>query len=301
MYNKYMAIDLPQTSLLDVLDRLERVLEKAERVLTAQLPAPDGDVLDGTIAFTWQRRDGVGRFHPVRHPDMMPLDDLIGVERQKDVLVRNTRQFLRGAPANHVLLWGDRGSGKSSMVKALLHAFAGDGLRLVQVHRHDLLDLPEMIERLWDRPEKYILFCDDLSFEDDDAEYKELKALLEGGITARPANVLVYATSNRRHLMPERMADRQAVADNDDIHQIEAMSEKLSLADRFGIRLGFYQVDQRTFLEIVHHLAAVRNLPVDTATLEREALRWALSYSGRSGRSARQFIDDMEGRLALAE
>lgn len=294
-----MLNDLSHASILEVLDRLHAVLQQAERLLAARLPADDNDVLDTAVAFTWQRRDGAGYFHPVRHPDAIRLQDLIGVDRQKDVLVRNTRQFLRRAPANHVLLWGERGSGKSSMVKALLQEFAGDGLRLVQVHRHDLLDLPEMIERLWDRKEQYLLFCDDLSFEEDDAEYKELKALLEGGITARPENILVYATSNRRHLMPERMSDRQAVRDDDEIHQNEAMAEKLSLADRFGIRLGFYQADQRTYLEIVRHLAAVRGIRVDISTLEHDALRWAMSYSGRSGRSARQFIDDLEGRLAL--
>lgn len=296
-----MTNAFPQRSLNDLIDHLERVLDKAERLLDARMPAADGELLDAAIAFTWQRRDGAGRFHPVRHPDVIRLDDLIGVDRQKEVLVRNTRQFLHGAPANHVLLWGERGSGKSSMVKALLQAFADDGLRLVQVHRHDLLDLPEMIERLWDRPEKYLLFCDDLSFEDDDAEYKELKALLEGGITAKPENILVYATSNRRHLIPEHMSDRQAVTDGEEIHQNEAMAEKLSLADRFGIRLGFYQADQQTYLEIVRHLAGVRKLHIEPADLERGALRWAMSYSGRSGRSARQYVDDLEGRLLLGE
>ena len=200
-----------------------------------------------------------------------------------------------------MLLWGERGSGKSSLVKALLQRFAGDGLRLVQLYRRDLLDLPEIIDRLWERPEKYILYCDDLSFEDEDTDYKELKGLLEGGLTARPRNILVYATSNRRHLLAEHLRDRQLVVDGDEIHPNEALEEKLSLADRFGIRLGFYQVDQPTYLEIVRHLATQRGMQVDEAALEREALRWTLSYSGRSGRSARQFVDDLEGRLALDE
>ena len=260
-----------------VLERLERVLEKAERVLSAQLPAgQEADALESAIAFVWQRQGGVGRFRPIRHVDAIRLADLIGIERQLDVLVRNTRQFLLGAPANHVLLWGERGCGKSSAVKALLHEFSGEGLRLVQVHRHDLFDLPEMIERLWDRPEKYLLFCDDLSFEAGDAEFKELKALLEGGIHARPQNILVYATSNRRHLMPEHMIDRQGRYD-DEVHPMEAVEEQLSLADRFGIRLGFYQVDQPTYLSIVRHLVGVRHLPADPATLDRDALRWSLS------------------------
>lgn len=294
-----MALTLPESTLTDLLYRLDRVLTVAERLVDAHDSTHDDSVLDTAIAFCWQCRDGAGAFRPVRHPDVMRLTDLIGIDRQRAALVRNTRQFLHGAPANHVLLWGERGSGKSSIVKALLHEFAAAGLRLVQVHRRDLLDLPEIIDRLWDRPEKYIIFCDDLSFDDDDAAYKELKALLEGGIQARPTNILIYATSNRRHLMPERMADRQAGSSGDEVHPNEAIEEKLSLADRFGIRLGFYRVDQGTYLDIVRHLAQTRGLHVDPAVLEREALRWALSYSGRSGRSARQFIDDLEGRLSL--
>lgn len=296
-----MSTEFPHTEFPELLARFDRVLELAERALSARVTVDDDAVLSSAIAFSWQRRGAEGQFLPIKHPDMMRLEDLIGIDRQREALVRNTRQFLCGVPANHVLLWGERGSGKSSVIKALLQRFAGEGLRLVQVHRHDLLDLPEMIDRLWDRPDHFILFCDDLSFEEDDAEYKELKALLEGGLTARPRNVLVYATSNRRHLMPERMADRQLVFDGDEVHPNEALEEKLSLADRFGIRLGFYAVDQRTYLEIVRHLASVRELAVDPAALERDALRWALSYSGRSGRSARQFVDDLEGRVAMED
>ncbi|MHB9026322.1 MAG: ATP-binding protein [Armatimonadota bacterium] len=294
-----MAIDNPTDNLSEVMSRLERVLEKAERLLEAQLPSANGEMLDSAIAFVWRRAGGVGRFHPVRHVDPMRLADLIGIDRQLQTLARNTRQFLRGAPANHVLLWGERGSGKSSAVKAILNEFAGEGLRLVQVHRHDLPDLPEIIDRLWDRPEKYLLFCDDLSFESDDAEYKELKALLEGGIHARPENLLIYATSNRRHLMPEYMADRQPIVNGDEVHPNETAEEKLSLADRFGIRLGFYKITQSVFLEIVRHLVQARGLPIESATLDAQAIRWAMSYSGFSGRSARQFVDDLEGQRAL--
>jgi len=286
-----------------ILTRMDAILEKVDRLLTVQHPteSDDNQALDSAIAFTWQRIDGRGRFRAVRHVDLIRLDDLLGIERQLDTLARNTRQFLHGAPANHVLLWGERGCGKSSAVKAVLHAYHRDGLRLIQVHRHDLLDLPEIIERLWERRERYILFYDDLSFEAEDASFKELKALLEGGIQARPENVLVYATSNRRHLLPDRFADRQATITDDEVHPNEAIQEKLSLADRFGLRLGFYQIDQPTYLRIVGHLAQVRALPTDAAALEREALRWAMSAAGRSGRSARQFIDDLEGRLALRE
>jgi len=286
-------------SLSDVLDRLDRILVKADRLLSAHMPAKQEDPFDAVIAFIWQHHNGSGRFRPVRHIDQVRFTDLIGIDGQLQKLIRNTKQLLRGAPANHVLLWGERGTGKSSAVKALLHEYAPDGLRLVQVHRQDLLDLPEITERLWDRPEKFILFCDDLSFEADDLEYKEMKAMLEGGLTAQPKNMLIYATSNRRHLIPERMADRQVVVTNGEIHANDALSEQLSLADRFGLRLGFYAVDQQVYLQIVRHLAAARNLPVDDDTLEREALRWAMAYSGRSGRSARQFVDDLQGRLAL--
>jgi predicted AAA+ superfamily ATPase len=275
-------LDIILTQLSRVLTRVERLLEESD--------APE--TLEAARAFTWQR----GGFRPVRHVDTIRLAELRGIDAQLTPLVRNTRQFLRGAPANHVLLWGERGTGKSSAVKALLAEFGDDGLRLVQVGRRDLLDLPDIIDALWDRPERYILFCDDLSFDSSDEEYKELKALLEGGLHARPANVLVYATSNRRHLMHERLADRQG---QDDVHPMDARSEQLSLADRFGLRLGFYPVDQATFLEIVHSIVATRGLTVDPETLERDALRWALSRNGRSGRSARQFVDDLQGRLVL--
>lgn len=292
-----MHTDTTLARLQDVLNHFDAVLDRVEGLLPSSAPADD--TLDTAHAFIWQRRNGAAIFRPVRHLDEVRLSDLKGIDRQLQVLTRNTRQFLRGAPANHVLLWGERGTGKSSAVKALLHEFAADGLRLVQVQRGDLLDLPEIIDRLWDRPEKYLLFCDDLSFENDDAEYKELKAMLEGGLHARPKNMLIYATSNRRHLIPERFASRQPTAD--EAHPGDAISEQLSLSDRFGIRLGFYKLDQSDFLAIVHHLVASRGLRVNPDDLERDALRWALSYTGRSGRSARQFVDDLEGWLALQE
>lgn len=286
------------SELTAVLRQLAVVLEKADKLLDAQMPAAS-DPFGEAVAFVWQRRGGVGRFRPVRHVDAVRLADLIGIDSQLQKLVRNTRQLLNGAPANHVLLWGERGTGKSSAVKALLAEFAPQGLRLVQVHRSDLLDLPEITERLWDRQETFILFCDDLSFEADDLEYKELKAMLEGGLDAQPPNLRIYATSNRRHLIPERMADRQAVASHGEIHANDALSEQLSLADRFGLRLGFYPIDQATFLQIVHHLSHVRGLNVAPDELERDALRWILTNSTRSGRSARQFVDDLQGRLSL--
>ncbi len=278
-----------------VLTQLSRVLDQVEALL--ETPAASTEALDAGWAFTWTR----GAFRPVRHVDTITLAELRGIDHQLGLLLRNTRQFLRGAPANHVLLWGERGTGKSSAVKALLSEFGDDGLRLVQVQRRDLLDLPEIIDALWERPEKYILFCDDLSFDSSDEEYKELKALLEGGLHAKPPNVLVYATSNRRHLMHERLSDRQTQGSGDDVHPMDARSEQLSLADRFGLRIGFYPVDQENFLEIVRTLVQTRGLTVDPDLLERDALRWALSRNGRSGRSARQFVDDLQGRLLMED
>jgi len=297
-----MAREKATDQLTQVLTRLDRVLDIAERVLAAQHGGPDDAVLDSAAAFIWQRRNGMGLFRPVRHIDPIRLADLKGINWAITTLVRNTRQFLNGAPANHALLWGERGTGKSSAVKALLNEFYPDGLRLVQLHRHDLLDLPEIMERLWDRQEKYILFCDDLAFEADDAEYKELKALLEGGLHERPKNMLIYATSNRRHLMPTRMSDSIAHAmasENDEAHPGDTLEEQLSLVDRFGLRLGFYHIDQETYLEIVQNMVSARGISYDPDKLEHEALRWTLSHSSRSGRSARQFVDDLEGRLSL--
>jgi len=291
-----MSIDLTNPNVAAILERLDSVLARVDSLLAERRPVDDAATLDAAVAFIWQRRGEVGSFHPIRHYDVIRLEDLIGIDGELKRLTRNTEQFLQGAPANHVLLWGDRGTGKSSAIKALLPRYAERGLRLVQVYRQDLRDLPEITDRLWDRPEKYILFCDDLSFEADDAEYKELKAMPEGGLHARPLNMLIYATSNRRHLIPEHLADRQVGGGSDEAFPRDALEEQISLADRFGMRLGFYRIDQDTYLDIVRHLVEARGLTVDPRILERDALRWALSYNGRSGRSARQFVDDLEGR-----
>ncbi len=210
---------------------------------------------------------------------------------------QNTRQFVHGLPANNVLLWGARGSGKSSAVKGLLGEFAGVGLRLVEVRKEDLFQLPTIAALLRPQPYRFILFCDDLSFDESEVDYRELKALLEGGIEARPENLLIYATSNRRHLMPEHLRDN---TDRDEIHPEEAIAEKISLSDRFGITLGFYPATQDIYLAIVRHLAKQRQLPIDDVALVEEALQWAMLRGARSGRVARQFIDDLTGRLLLA-
>ena len=301
--------DHPVRTLSDLLPRLERLMDRVESLLSAftgytgQRDSASGDAYAESVAFRWRKKGGKGCLEPIVHPDLADLGGLFGLDREIEVLDRNTRQFVRGMPANNVLIWGERGTGKSSVVKGLLARFAGEGLRVIEVRRQDLTDLPEIVEILWDRPERYILFCDDLSFLEDESIYLELKALLEGSLSARPDNVLVYATSNRRHLMPEKLADNtpRFSPDDDEIHPQETVEEKVSLSDRFGLSIGFYRITQDTYFEIVRHLVDQRGLNIDPVLLRRESLRWLQRASGRSGRVARQFVDDLEGRIQLGE
>ena len=308
----------PARTLSDLLPRLERLMDRIESLVSDYMGVRDGqtgqtarirlasetdDGFADSIAFRWGKRGGMGGLEPIVHPDLVELGDLFGLDREIGMLDRNTRQFVRGMPANNVLIWGERGTGKSSVVKGLLARFAAEGLRMIEVHRRDLMDLPEIVELLWDRPERFVLFCDDLSFMEDESVYLELKALLEGSLSARPDNVLVYATSNRRHLMPERLADNtfRFSPDDDEIHPQETVEEKISLSDRFGLSIGFYRITQDTYFRIVRHLVDQRGLDMDAALLRRESLRWLQRASGRSGRVARQFVDDLEGRIKLGE
>lgn len=298
--------DHPVRTLSDLLPRLERLMDRVESLLSAytgQRDSASGDAYAESVAFRWRKKGGKGCLEPIVHPDLADLGSLFGLDREIGVLDRNTRQFVRGMPANNVLIWGERGTGKSSVVKGLLARFAGEGLRVIEVRRQDLTDLPEIVEILWDRPERFILFCDDLSFLEDESIYLELKALLEGSLSARPDNVLVYATSNRRHLMPEKLADNtpRFSPDDDEIHPQETVEEKVSLSDRFGLSIGFYRITQDTYFEIVRHLVDQRGLNIDPVLLRRESLRWLQRASGRSGRVARQFVDDLEGRIQLGE
>ena len=223
----------------------------------------------------------------------------MGYETERELLLRNTEHFLAGYPANNVLLYGDRGTGKSSTIKALLSAYGDRGLRLVEVPKAQLGDLPLVLRLLRDRRERFVLFIDDLSFQETETEYKALKAVLEGGLEARPPNVLLYATSNRRHLVQERFEDR-AGAVNGELHGVDTVQEKLSLSDRFGITLTFLAPDQERYLGIVSSLAAARALPIDAQELRSRALTWATRHKGRSGRTARQFVDYLSGELGLA-
>src|SRR5262245_16103281 len=287
-----------------LLARLARVLELAERALVDRVgAAPDPELFTRYSAFRWEVRQGRGRLEPIAAPDRFSLDDLVAVERPLARLVANTEQFLAGLPANHVLLFGERGTGKSSAVKGLLTRYAPQGLRVVEVHKEDLLHLPDVLEVLQGRDFRFLIFCDDLSFDAGETGYRALKAALEGSLVATPANVRIVATSNRRHLLPHSVADnREARLDeHGDLHMGESVEEKLALSDRFGLLLGFYAFDQPTFLEIVDHYAKRAGLQASREQIHEEALRWALVRSSRSGRTAKQFVDDFAGREALAE
>lgn len=248
-------------------------------------------------AFRWIKRDGVGEIKPIDSPDPIRLKDLVGYDDERQLLVQNTEQLLAGYRANNVLIYGDRGTGKSSTVKALLNAGAGRGLRLIEVAKNDLADYPDILAVIRGRPEKFILFVDDLSFDEHETQYKELKAVLEGGLEARPDNVVLYATSNRRHLIQERFSDRRDPGD--EVRGQDTLQEKLSLGDRFGITITFAAPDQERYLTIVEALAQERGIELDRRILRQRAIQWALWHNGRSGRCARQFVDHLAGELRV--
>lgn len=268
------------------------VLQRLDAILPPLAQEPDWTA----VAYRWHKLGNKGILESLPHPHTFSLDCLAAVDEQRRQLVRNTEQFLAGRPANNVLMTGARGTGKSSLVKALLHQYADQGLRLVEVDKSDLLTLPALISLLTARPEKYILFCDDLSFEDGDDAYKALKTTLDGGLSQRCDNVLVYATSNRRHLMPEYMADNVAHTGNGgEVHPQEAVEEKVSLSDRFGLWLSFYPFDQNAYLQAVQNWLEEAGLNLDE-TARRAALNWSQSRGSRSGRVAWQFVCDWAGR-----
>lgn len=281
-----------------LINRLERLVDLGEKALVQNLtpPRPDDASLEDYCALRWHRTERGGFLSPIEHPDLPDHADLLGIDRQLEILRRNTRQFVHGLPANNLLLWGDRGTGKSTAIRSLLRLFAADGLKLIELQKEDLFQLPDIAAELRRKEHRFILFCDDLSFDEQEIDYRELKALLEGGLEARPDNLLIYATSNRRHLMPERMQENTG---EDEIHPEERIAEKLSLSDRFGISLGFYSIDRENYLNIVRHLAQQRALDISAERLRLEALDWSAMRGARSGRIARQFIDDLTGRLAL--
>jgi predicted AAA+ superfamily ATPase len=283
----------------DVLERAMALLKRIERLLPPDPPAPD---FAATFAWRWRSRGERGWLQPVQNPHGIRLEDLQDIDRQRDLVHQNTLQFVRGLPANNVLLTGARGTGKSSLVKALLNRYRAEGLRLIELDKHDLMHLPDIVDGLAAQPYRFILFCDDLSFDADEPGYKTLKAVLDGSVSAAPENVLIYATSNRRHLMPEYMQENlETRYVGDEVHPGESVEEKISLSERFGLWVSFYPFNQDEYLDIVRHwLNQLRVPDVNSEEVRREALQWALQRGSRSGRVAWHFARDWAGRHGLS-
>jgi hypothetical protein len=286
------------TAIEKLLERAVLMLERLERVLPQPLGQPDWQE---AIAWRYRKRaSGHGVLEGVRHVSDMNLQDLQEIDGQKEKLQQNTLQFVQGLPANNVLLTGSRGTGKSSLIKACLNAYAAQGLRLIEVDKEDLIDLPDIVDVVAGRPEKFIIFCDDLSFEDGEGGYKALKSILDGSVAASTPNVLIYATSNRRHLLPEHMKDNLTYTHTEDgeVHPGEVIEEKISLSERFGLWISFYPFSQDEYLTIVAQW--LRSLGATEAVIQAsgpEALVWALERGSRSGRVAYQFARDYVGRM----
>jgi predicted AAA+ superfamily ATPase len=286
-------------ALEQLLDKVSQLVDRIEAVLPQPLSAPDW-----TQAVAWRyrkRSSGHGVLEPVRHVSGLTLDELKEIDDQKEKMQRNIEQFVQGRPANNVLLTGARGTGKSSLIKASLNQFAAQGLRLIEVDKEDLTDLPDIIEVVANRPEKFMVYCDDLSFEDGEPGYKALKSILDGSVAASTPNVLVCATSNRRHLLPEYMSENLSYKHTPDgeVHPGEGVEEKISLSERFGLWISFYPFSQDEYLTIAAQwLGALGATPAQIEEARPAALLWALERGSRSGRVAYQFARDFMGRLA---
>jgi predicted AAA+ superfamily ATPase len=282
------------TNAADLIARAAALLDRLETLLPEAAAPPDWS----HEAFRWRKTGQRGYLQALPHPHRLALDDLLCLDRQKKEIDRNTRQFLAGRSANNILLWGSRGTGKSSLIKAIFNDLRGHGLRLIEVDKGDLIDLPDILDQVRYRPEHFVLFCDDLSFEASESGYKTLKAALDGSVSAAPDNLLIYATSNRRHLLPEfQRENREARVVDAEIHQGESVEEKISLSDRFGLWLSFHPFNQEQYLTIVHHWLRRLGMTVaDPHDVERAALQWALRRGSRSGRTAWQFARDWAGR-----
>jgi predicted AAA+ superfamily ATPase len=284
-----------------LLVRAEQLIGRIEAVLPQPLSVPDWNA---AIAYRYRKRSsGHGTLEPVRHVGMVRLDDLKEIDPQKEKIQRNTLQFVEGKTANNVLLTGARGTGKSSLIKACLHEYAARGLRLIEVDKADLVDLPDIVDVVSERPEKFIVYCDDLSFEDGEPGYKALKSILDGSVAETTPNVLVYATSNRRHLLPEYMKENLTYTHTEDgeVHPGEVVEEKISLSERFGLWVSFYPFTQAEYLTIVAQwLVSFGLSAADVAAARPHALVWALERASRSGRVAYQFARDYSGRIGEA-
>ncbi|MGQ9723802.1 MAG: ATP-binding protein [Tepidimonas sp.] len=280
-----------------LLARAEALIARIESILPQPLRAPDWGA---SIAFRYRKRGAHGVLEPVRHVAAIRLEDLHKIDDQKAKIQRNTERFVRGLPANNVLLTGARGTGKSSLIKACLNAYADQGLRLIEVDKADLIDLPDIVDVVAGRPERFVVFCDDLSFEEGESDYKALKSILDGSVAAASPNVLIYATSNRRHLLPEYLRENLAYTHTEDgeVHPGEAVEEKISLSERFGLWVSFYPFSQDEYLSVVSHWLLHYGLDPEAIEAARpHALVWALERGSRSGRVAYQFARDYAGRL----
>ena len=279
----------------DLKPTLERIAQALEAI--GPKPITNGVTLDAADAFVWHT-DG-DRLEPVTEINRVELELLVGIDRVRDILLDNTRRFANGLPANNALLWGARGTGKSSLVKAVHAKICEEvpgSLRLVEIHREDIVSLPRLLKRLRNNTQRFVMYCDDLSFEGSDTSYKSLKAVLEGGIEGRPNNVLFYATSNRRHLMPRDMIENER---STAINPSEAVEEKISLSDRFGLWLGFHNCDQADYLRMIEGYAQKYGLNIEADALRAEAIEWSMTRGARSGRVAWQFVQDLAGRLVV--
>jgi uncharacterized protein len=283
---------------LQLIQRAGQLLERIEAILPQPLSAPDWGA---SVAWRYRKRaSGHGVLEPVQHVAAIRLSDLKEIDHQKERIQRNTMQFVRGQPANNVLLTGARGTGKSSLVKACLNEYASEGLRLIEVDKADMVDLPDIVDVVALRPEKYMVFCDDLSFDEGEPGYKALKSILDGSVAAATPNVLIYATSNRRHLLPEYMKENLSYTHTEDgeVHPGEAVEEKISLSERFGLWVSFYPFSQDEYLAIVAQWLSSFGIGAQAIEAARpEALVWALERASRSGRVAYQFARDYAGRL----
>ena len=287
-----LVIIFPMKQDLDLLKFADRIAASLERIApTARLPI----TLDGSDAFVWQAENG--ELKPVTDINRIDLTLLKGISRTRDILLNNTSRFAEKLPSNNALLWGARGMGKSSLVKAI-HAQINRGkpgaLILVEIHREDISSLPALLDHLRTHPQQFILFCDDLSFDEGESDYKSLKAVLEGGLEGRPDNVIFYATSNRRHMMPRDIIENDQ---SNEINPSDAVDEKISLSDRFGLWLGFHACDQITYLDMVEGYVEHYSLHIDAKILKAEAIEWSITRGARSGRVAWQYIQDLAGRL----
>lgn len=283
----------------NLIKRAHTLLDRLEYLLPESPALPD---MTSAHAFRWQKQGFSRQLARVAETATIRLSDLQCIDRQKQAIDRNTRQFLQGLPANHALLWGPRGTGKSSLIKALFNEYREAGLKLIEVDRKDMVDLPDIITLLHGQPGRYIVYCDDLSFEANDPSYKALKVVIDGSISQTPDNLLIYATSNRRHLVPEYMQENlQSEMREGELHFSEAIEEKISLSERFGMWLAFHSFSQDEYLQIVDYwMSKINRVPLkNPGDMHKAALQWALEHGSRSGRSAWQFARDWTGRQGL--